>query len=78
MTFVICDWGVDKAVEIRKAVHKVPHGSVVGMEDMRAVNMNVDTLHIIRIYIAGNMRPLIYHQHRLSGIHRLPSEYRAI
>ena len=48
------------------------------MEDMRAVNMDVDALHILRIYIACNMRPSFYHQDRLSSVRRLPGDYRSI
>ena len=76
--FVICHRRVGKPVERRKAVHIVPDLPVVGVEDMRAVNMDFDALHILGIDIAGDIGTLIDDKDLLSGLCRFPRKHRAV
>ena len=50
---------VGVAVELCKLVHILPHGLVVGVEDMRAVAVHIDALHILGVDVARDMIALI-------------------
>ena len=52
---VVGDGAVGKAVEAGKAVDVGPHLLIVGVEDVRAVAVNVDALHRLGVGVAGNM-----------------------
>ncbi len=50
---------VGVAVELCKLVYILPHGLVVGVEDMRTVAVHVDALHSFGVDIARDMVALI-------------------
>ena len=50
---------VGVAVELCKLVHILPHGLVVGVEDMCTVAVDVDALHRLRVDIACNVAALV-------------------
>ena len=77
LSLVIGHRGIGKTVKLRKAVYIIPYQLVVGVENMGAVNMDVDSLHRLGIHIAGDVRPLVDDQHRFACITALPGEHRA-
>ena len=64
-------------IKLRKAVDVVPSPLVVCVENMRAVLVEVDArvLEILRVAVAGNMRPRIENKNRLSGLLHLLSKH---
>ena len=59
--------GVGVAVEGGKAVDVVPHLFIVGMEDVRTVAVDGDTLHILCVDVAGDVAALIDDQALFAG-----------
>ena len=55
-----------KAVELSKAVHILPYPFIVRVENMCAVHMNMDPLHLLRVNIPRDLRALVDHQTGLS------------
>ena len=51
--------------------------SVVGVEDVGAVFVHVDALHVLGVHVARDMVPLVDDQHRFACITALPGEHRA-
>ena len=69
---------VREAVEGRELLHVVPDLRVVRVEDVCAILMHMDALHVLRIDITGDVRPPIDHQHRLPRLPRLMRKHRAV
>ena len=67
---------VGEAVEVGEAGHVVPHLFVVGVEDVRAVLVHVDALHVLGVHVAGDVGPLVDHQHLPARVRRLAGEGR--
>ena len=65
-TLIISDRRICKSVELGKLGDVVPDFFIVGMEDMRTVLMDIDTLNILCVNIASNVGTLIYNQNRFS------------
>lgn len=59
---VIGDGGVCEAVERGKAIYVVPYLLIVGMENVCAVLVNVDALNVFGVYVARNVRSLVYYE----------------
>ena len=74
LALVIGNRRVGEAVERRKAAHIIPHLFVVGVEDMRAVAVDVDALHLFGVDIAGDVRPLVDDEDGFAGGFRLLGE----
>ena len=55
------------AVELRELSHVIPHFLIVGVEDVRAVFVDVDAFHFFRIDIACHLRTTVDDHHALSG-----------
>ena len=68
---------IGKPVEYRKAVYIVPDFLIVSMEDMRAVDMDVDPLHSAGIDISSDMGAAVNDQDFFSGVGRFPGKYRS-
>ena len=66
LALVVGNRRVGKAVELRKLGDIIPDFFVVGMEDMCAVLVDVDTLDVLGVDIARNVGALINHQHALA------------
>src|SRR5699024_7532087 len=77
LALIVGHRGVGVAVEGGETVDIVPHGLVVGVEDMRAVAVDGDALDILGIDIAGDMAALVNDQAALAGSGGLAGEYRA-
>ena len=50
---------VGVAVELRKLVHILPHGLVVGVENVRTIAVDVDALHLLGVDVACNVAALV-------------------
>ena len=77
LALIVGHRGVGVAVEGGKPVHIVPHSLVVGVENMGAIAVDVDALHIFGIDVAGNVAALVHHQAGSSGIGGFPGKNRA-
>ena len=64
-------------VEHRKLVHIVPHLLVVGVEDVGAVFVDVDALHLFGIDVAGDVVALVDHQAGAPGLGGFVGKHRA-
>ncbi len=62
LAMVVGHRAVGVAVELCKLVHILPHSLVVGVEDMCAVAVHIDALHILGVDIARDMVALINDQ----------------
>lgn len=78
LPFVIRHRRIGKAVERRKLIHIVPNLGIIGVENMRAVLVDLNALDFLRIDISGNMVTLINDQHRFPVCFRLLRKNRAI
>ena len=58
--------GIHKVVKVTKRCHKLPDCLVIGMKDVGAVPVYVDSFHDFGINIAPNVGSLIYDKTRLS------------
>ena len=56
----------------------IPNGLVVGVEDVGAVDMDVDALDLLGVDIAGNVGALVDDQDGFSRPHGLPGADRAV
>ena len=74
---VVGHGGIGVAVELGKAVHIIPDGAVVGMENVGTVAVDIDALHAFGVDIAADVAALVDDQHGLSGVHSLPGKGRA-
>ena len=63
---IVGDRTVCEPVELSKFRYIIPYFLIVGMENMSAVFMDMDSFHIFCIYIAGNIGPLVNHKDRLA------------
>ena len=66
---------VYKAVELRKAVHIIPHLVVGSVKDVRAVNVYVDALSLFRIDVAGDVAAPFHDQAGLARPHGVFGEH---
>ena len=55
-------------VELREAIDESPDGLAVGVEDVRAIAMNMHARDFLGIAIAADMVPLIDHEHSLAAL----------
>ena len=62
-TLIVGNGRVCKAVELGKPGDIVPNLFVVGVEDVRTILMDVDTLDVLGINVARNVGALIHDQH---------------
>ena len=69
--------GIGKAVEFRKSVYITPNLPIVSMENMGAIDMDVDALHRFGVNIAGDVIPALDDQHGFSRVVGLPGKHRA-
>ena len=69
--------GVGVAVELGKAVHIIPDGAVIGMENVGAIAVDVDVLHALGVDVAADVAALVDDQHGLTGVHSLTGKGRA-
>ena len=58
--------GVDKVVEGGELVDVAPDGLVRRVEDVRAVLVDVDALHLFRVAVAADVGALVHHKTALS------------
>ena len=65
-TLIVGNRRVHKAVELGKPGDIVPDLFVVGVEDVRTILMDVDTLDVLGINVARNVGALIHDQHGFS------------
>ena len=63
LTLIVGNGRVCKAVELGKPGDIVPDLFVVGVEDVRTILMDVDTLDVLSINVARNVGALIHDQH---------------
>ena len=68
LSMIVCNRGIDIAVKIRKTIYEIPHFIIIGMEDMRTISMNIDSLNALRVTITGYMVPSIDNKAFLSCI----------
>lgn len=59
---------VGVAVELRKLVHILPHGLVVGVEDVGTVAVHIDALHRLGVDVARNVAALVDDKALLAGL----------
>ena len=78
LSVVIGNRRIGEPVELSEPCDIVPDLLVIGMEDMGAIDMDVDALHFLCIHIARDVGPLVDHQHLFSGIGSFPGEHSAI
>ena len=62
LPFVVCHGRIGKAVEFGEAIHIVPNPIVIGVEDMGAVFVHLNALHLFAVDISGNVIPLVHHK----------------
>ena len=62
LAVVVGNGRVGVSVEHRKPVDVVPHFPVVGVEDVRAVAVDVDALDLLGVDVAGDVGALVHHQ----------------
>lgn len=65
---------IGEAVECHKLRDVFPYLGVVGVENVRAVLVDVDALHILGIDISGNVRALVNDKNILAGFFRFVGE----
>ncbi len=75
---VIGHGGVGEAVEFGEAVYIIPHFLVVGVENVGAIDVDIDALDLLAVHIAGDMIPLVDDQHGLARSLCLLSEHSAV
>ena len=63
LTLIVGNGRVRKAVELGKPGDIAPDLFVVGVEDVRTILMDVDTLDVLGINVARNVGALIHDQH---------------
>ena len=63
-------------IEPSEAIDEQPDAFVVGVEDVRAVMMDLDAGELLGVAIAGNMRAFVDHQHTSVCFGRSPREDR--
>ena len=64
---IVGDGAVGVAVEFGKAVHIRPHLFGIGVENMGAVAVDVDSFHLLGVDVAGDMVPPVDDQAALAG-----------
>ena len=67
---------VHVVVELREAVDVVPHGSQGGVEDVRAVAVHVNALHVLGVDVAGDMVAAVDDEAGLAELGGLMAEHR--
>ena len=72
------DRAVGVAVELRELVDVLPHSLVVGVEDVGAVAVDVDALHLFGVDVACDMTALVDDEAALAGFLGLMGKYRAV
>ncbi len=65
-------------VECCKAVNIGPDGFIARVEDMRTVSVDIDAGDLLRIDIAADMIPTVYHEAFFSCLRLLLCKYCAI
>ena len=65
-------------VEFREPVHIFPHLFITGMENVRAVLVHVDAVHILGVDVAGDVIPPVNDQHPLARLVQRMSENHAV
>ena len=68
LALVVGNGGIGVAVELGIAVDIIPHGLVVGVEDMRTVAVNGDAGDILGIDIARNVAALVNDKAGFAGV----------
>ena len=58
----ICNGTIGIAIKRHKRIHKIPHGFVVGVEDMCTVFVHMNAVNILTVGVAANMRALVNNQ----------------
>ena len=71
---VIRHRGIGVAVKFREPVDVLPRGLVVGVENMGAVGMYLDSLDLLGIHIAADVTPPVDHKHGLPRRLHLPGK----
>ena len=75
LALVVGDRGVDEVVELRKLVHIVPDVLVRGVEDVRAVLVDVDAFDLFRVDVAGDVVPFLQNEDRKARLHCLMGKH---
>ena len=68
LSLIICYRRIRKPVEVGKTPHIIPYGFVIGMEDMRAVLMDVDAFDLFGVDISGDVGTFVNHKDSFAGI----------
>ena len=74
LALVIRHRGIGEAVEGHEPVDILPHRFIIGVEDVRTVPVDVDALHLLRVDIPGDVRPLVDDKDGFASGFRLPGE----
>ena len=75
---IVCNRTVCKAVEFSKLIDVIPDLTIVGVENMGTVNVNIDAFHFFRVNIACNVWAFIDNQAGLAVFHRFMRKNSAI
>jgi hypothetical protein len=70
LTIVISNRTVGIAIKGDDVVDKIPNLSIVGMEDMCAIGMDIDSFYLFTIEVSAQMRSLINNETGFSGLLR--------
>ena len=78
LAVIVGDRAVGVAVELRELVDVLPHSLVVGVEDVGAVAVDVDALHLFGVDVACDMSALVDDEAAPAGLLGLMGKYRAV
>ena len=76
--FVVCHRGIGKTVKRHIAVYIAPDRFVVGVENMGAVFVKINALHLFGVHIAADVASPVNDQDLLPRIRRLTGKHRAV
>ena len=68
LALIVSNRRIRITVKLHNGVHKVPHLLIGCMEDMCPILMHIDTLNVLTIDVAAQMRTLVYHQTLLTHL----------
>ena len=78
LALIVGNRGIGKAVKFGELVYIIPDLFVVGVENMGAVNVDIDIFHGFGVYISGDVIPFVNDQNGFPGGLSLLGKYCAV
>ena len=78
LALIISHRAVGVAVELRQGIYEFPHLPVARMEDMGAVLVHMNALHVLAVHVSAYVVPLLHHQTALFVLSGVPGKHTCI